>query len=139
MDFTIIKTCLLPGIGNQAVMGTYWLLDTWDRRTLGPYVAELYSLMVSRLMKYRDQNPDKSRQFLDIKYSSLVADPIAQVRNIYQFYGLKYDEALTDKMKDYLSRERQHKHGKPDYGIEKYGLVASEIDNRFAEYSERYL
>lgn len=132
---TIPSMCYLI----EALFGPYWQHNTWDRRTLGPYVFELYQLMTQRLMKYRDTTPQKAGQFLDIRFADLMRDPIEQVQNIYRTFGIRYDAALTKKLQRHMAENPQHRHGKPDYTLEKYGLNAQDIDAHFREYNTRYL
>ncbi|HNN91841.1 MAG TPA: sulfotransferase [Pseudomonadota bacterium] len=123
----------------EALFGCYWLPESWDRRTLGPFVCELYEAMTQRLMRHRDAHPETSRQFFDLEYAGLMADPVGTVQRIYQSFGIAYPASLEDRLKDYLAQQPQHKHGKPDYTLEKYGVTAQQIDQRFAEYRDRYL
>lgn len=123
----------------EAYFGSYWHHDTWDRRGLGRFVFASYQTMLQRLQRYRDSHPEKTEQFLDIKYTDLEADPIRQVQRVYAKFGIPYDAALTARLQTYLAENRKHKHGKPDYSLAKYGLSAEELNTGFAAYRERYL
>jgi hypothetical protein len=132
---TIPSMCYLI----EGVFGCYWHKNTWDRRTLGPYALELCRTMTQRLMKYRDNHPEKASQFLDIQFADLVADPLGQAKHIYETFGITGDESIWKKMQTHLAQEKNHKHGKPDYSLEKYGLTQEEVRSAFVEYTERYL
>ncbi len=132
---TVPSMCFLI----ESIFGSYWKPDTWDRHTLGPFVVELFQKMTQRMMNYRDNHPEKSVQFLDIRFSELEADPISQVQRIYRKFGITYDDKLTIKMKDYLAENKKHKFGKPNYGLAEYGVSPEQIKTAFADYIARYL
>lgn len=132
---TVPSMCYLV----EGIFGSYWSPNTWDRRTLGPYICELYELMTQRMMKYRAAHPEKAEQFIDIRFTELAADPVQQVQRIYQKFGLRYDDAMTAAMHSHLFSNPKHKHGRPDYTLAQYGLTAESVDARFAEYRARYL
>ena len=134
-EATVPSMCYLI----EAYFGCYFRHDTWDRRTLGRFVYDSYQTMLQRLQRYRQSHPEKAEQFLDIKYRDLEADPIQQVQRIYQQFGISYDAALNDRLRAYLTQNKKHKHGKPDYSLAKYGLTGEEIRSGFAAYTECYL
>jgi hypothetical protein len=123
----------------EALFGSYWQPNTWDRHAIGSFAVELYKTMLERLMRYRDAHPEKDHQFLDIKFSDLEADPITQVQSIYRKFGIEYENSLTAKMQAYLTENKKHKYGKPDYSLAHYGVSPESIEKQFAEYVGRYL
>ena len=71
------------------------------------------------------------RQFLDVQYVDLVADPIGTVRRIYEHYGCDYSDEFENHMKQWLADNRQHKHGAHRYSLEEYGLDAETVRSDF--------
>lgn len=132
---TVPSMCYLV----ESLYGSYFCPGTWDRRTLGPFVLSLYQCMTQRLSDFRDAHPDKAGQFLDIRFTDLEADPIGQVQRIYRTMGIEFEASLTAKLQSYLTTNRRHPHGKPDYSLAKYGLTPEDVAASFAAYRARYL
>jgi hypothetical protein len=72
-------------------------------------------------------------QFLDIEYSDLLADPMAQIEQIYQLRGTPLAEAGRAAMNTWLAQHPQHKHGRHVYDLATYGLTEQAILDLFAE------
>lgn len=123
----------------ESIHGSYWHPNTWEKQAIGVFAVELYQAMLQRMMRYRDNHPDKADQFLDIAYSDLETKPMAQVQAIYENFGISFEDSLAVKMQNYLRENKKHKHGKPDYSLAAYGVSPQMIETQFAEYIERYL
>ena len=61
-------------------------------------------------------------QILDIQYTDLVADPIAIVQRIYDHHDYNFTELFEVAMRQWLTDNRQHKHGAHRYTMAEYGL-----------------
>ena len=73
-----------------------------------------------------------------LTYDEMTRDPLAALRRVYARTGRALDGAAEAAMRAHLADNAQHKHGKPDYSLEKFGLSADAIDKRFAEYEQFY-
>ena len=78
------------------------------------------------------------RPFFDLEYSDLVKDPISAVRNIYQHFKFPFTEEAERRMRAYLADNPQHKHGRPKYSLEGYGLTEQDIREAMGPYIEYY-
>lgn len=92
--------------------------------------------MVSAAMRAREQLDPKA--FLDLAYSDLVADPMAQIGRIHEFCQIRASAQALDRMAAWRSGNPQHKHGRHRYRLEDFGLTASEVEAMFADYLSRH-
>jgi hypothetical protein len=79
-----------------------------------------------------------NKQVKSISYKKLVKNQAEVTREIYEEYGYPYEGEIEKKISAWLSRNPQHKHGVHKYGLEDFGLTASDIKSRFAEYYDVY-
>ena len=77
-------------------------------------------------------------QFLDVHYADLVADPMKQIRRIYDFLGLELSDETEQTMRQWRGRNRQHRHGVHRYQLEDFGLDPERLAAQFKPYCERF-
>ena len=77
-------------------------------------------------------------QILDIQYADLVADPITTVQRIYAHHGYEFTESFEAAMRQWLTANRQHKHGAHRYTLEEYGLNEAQVHEDFSEYTKEF-
>lgn len=73
-----------------------------------------------------------------ISYQTLVDDPLACVRTIYEHFGLPLSGPFEAKMRDYVRRNPKDAGGVHHYQKELFGLGDEEILEQFAPYRERF-
>ncbi|MDP6980269.1 MAG: sulfotransferase [Myxococcota bacterium] len=91
---------------------------------------------VERSMAARERLPRDA--FLDVLYQDVVADPIKQVRRVYDFIGLELTPQTEASMQQWRENNRQTRHGVHEYHLEDFGLDRAELDQHFHTYRERY-
>ncbi|MEU3157364.1 sulfotransferase [Streptomyces griseoincarnatus] len=72
---------------------------------------------------------------LDVRYSDLIADPVAVVAGIAAFAGLDFGAPQTAAIRSRLAERPQHRHGVHTYTLEDFGLERPAVDARFARYT----
>ncbi len=70
-------------------------------------------------------------QFLDVQYADLTRNPIGTVQRIYEYHGYTYSDDFEERMKQWLTDNRQHKHGPHRYSLEEYGLSEEAVRHDF--------
>ncbi len=70
----------------------------------------------------------------EIRYEDLVADPLAEMRNIYEKLGLGGFENVLPKLEAYLTEHRDYRRNQHALSAE----VREQINQRWAGYFERY-
>ncbi|BAX92602.1 sulfotransferase family protein [Mycobacterium shigaense] len=73
----------------------------------------------------------------DIGFDDAVADPIGQVARVYDAIGMPLTATVEDAMRRWLA-ERPREAARPPYGLEHYGLLPEQVNERFALYNKRF-
>lgn len=110
--------------------------DRVDPREVGRQWTHKQVRMVERGMVVRDRVGAES--FADVSYTALIADPIKQVRRIYDFLELDLAPETERRMQAWISGNPQHRLGRHDYRLEDFGLDRADLERRFAAYRERF-
>ncbi len=124
------SVCSLIMIGRRAILG-----PQADPRACGRRENDLWSIALDRAMKVRDQHPDS---FYDVDFRDFVADSIATVRAIYSRFGLRLEEEVERRMRNWLDAHAQSRPGFHKYTPEQFGLTAPEIRGRYRDYIDRF-
>lgn len=111
--------------------------DVVDAHRVGaPWLARM-GWTNDRAMTTRDGWSDDGERVTDIGFDDAVADPIGQVTRVYHAVGLPLTAEAEDAMRRWL-RERPREAARPPYGLEKYGLLPEQVDERFTLYNKRF-
>lgn len=110
--------------------------DDVDPEVVGRRWLEKTSFMIERAMETREKLGDDA--FIDVYYPELIADPMAEMRRIYESLGRPLTGLAKSRMSRWLEQNPQHKHGVHRYRLESFGLDEAEIDEAFAAYRKRF-
>lgn len=86
--------------------------------------------------RIRKRHPGK---ILDIRYTDLTADPLGCVERIYTHAGIVLADAQRSDLVAHLQDNTKGKHGSHRYDLSEFGLTASAIKLRFADYERQFL
>ncbi|TAM72403.1 sulfotransferase [Mycobacterium sp.] len=111
--------------------------DTVDAHRVGTQWLARMGWTNDRAMTTRDGWSDDGARVTDIGFDEAVADPIGQVARVYDAIGLPLTAAAEDAMRRWL-HERPREAARPPYGLENYGLLPEQVDERFALYNKRF-
>jgi energy-converting hydrogenase Eha subunit C len=78
-------------------------------------------------------------RILDVTYANLLADPIGTVRAIYDRFGYPFTAEFERRMRDWLARNPQHKHGVHRYSLAQFGLDPARVRAVTEDYRRKYL
>lgn len=112
--------------------------DSVDPIRVGPEMSERWFRGLMKALADRDSGRAPAGQVMDVDYRSLVDDPIAVVRSIYDRFDLPFTDAAETRMRAFLAEHRKDKHGRHEYTLEQFGLVAQEETRRYREYAQRF-
>jgi hypothetical protein len=105
---------------------------------LGMSEARKIGEILGHIIRFRDACPDVAEQFIDVKYSELVSDPLAVVRRIYARLDIRLTEAAAERMQRLaLSRSRYERRGASSTSSD-LGLDCSTETQRFEGYCSRF-
>jgi len=54
-------------------------------------------------------------QIVDCRYQDLISEPVATVKSIYDAFGMRFDEAAANRIRDYLAYKPKDKFGRHNY------------------------
>lgn len=109
--------------------GERWRSLPRDLMTFGARV-------VARAMEARQRIP-ASRVF-DVGYQRLVADPLAVVREIYDYFGYCYTPEFDRRAKQWLAEHPKPERAKRYHDLGQFGIDPQTVQAAFSRYSERY-
>ena len=110
--------------------------DQIDPREIGRHWLRKARRMLDRTLAVRDGGKESS--FVDVSYYDLVADPMAQVRRIYQAAGLTLNVEAEMAMRALLARDRQHRYGRHVYRHTDFGLSRALVEETLGDYRKRF-
>ena len=110
--------------------------DRVDANEVGAQLAGRAVRAVTRAMEVRERAPAQS--FLDVAYRDLLADPLKEIRRIYDFLGLPLAPATEASMQRWLAANPQNKRGVHRYRLEDFGLDRAKLERSFEPYRQRF-
>ena len=127
---------VVPSFCSMMAHGRRMFSDDVDPIAVGRQFHHKALDGVTRAMAARETLPQES--FIDVAYADLVADPMKQVRRIYDFLGLELSAETEETMQGWRGANPQNKHGVHRYRLEDFGLDPEELDRDFAAYRQRF-
>lgn len=110
--------------------------DRVDAHEVGAQLAGRAVRAVTRAMQVRERASGKS--FCDVAYPDLLADPLKEIRRIYDFLGLPLAPATEASMQRWLAANPQNKRGVHRYRLEDFGLDRAQLERSFEPYRQRF-
>jgi hypothetical protein len=109
--------------------------ESVDPKQVGRETLSRLSTYVSAIDRTRHLIPEKD--VYDLRYSDLVADPIATIRAIYDRFGLELNNVHRRRMSVWL-RSSGGSRGQHRYSIDDFGMSAAVVRAQFSHYIEHY-
>ncbi len=124
---------VIPSGCNLSAAFRSLTVDPVDRARLGAEFVKAMAVGPERAMKARE-SADSAR-FFDVKYESLVADPVGTARTVCGHFGYAFTPEYEARVRRYVAENPQHKHGVHRYKLEDFGLDADTVNRAFAAYN----
>ena len=77
-------------------------------------------------------------KIIDEPYLNIVKNPFATARKVYELAGMTLTPDREDKMRQWSEGNQQHKHGKAEYSLERYGLTKDSIKDAFGHLDDQW-
>ena len=107
-----------------------------DPREVGAQLAEKAVRAVTHASSVRERAAAGS--FHDVAYADLLADPLEEIRRIYDFLGLPLAPATEASMQGWIAANPQNRRGVHRYQLEDFGLDRQQLAPRFEPYRTRF-
>lgn len=108
-----------------------------DPLELGQFFLEFGSEMWERNLQQRKNLPSGAK-IIDVHFDQIRSDAAAVIREIYRTLGRTLDQQTLDGMRLWEQQNPQDRFGTHRYSMERFGLTAESIENRFQGYLERF-
>lgn len=112
--------------------------DDVDARAVGTEMTARWARGIYKALADRDAGAGPPRQFLDVRYTDLVRDPIGTVRRLYAHFDMPFTDAAEDRMRRFLAANPKDKNGRHVYALADFGLDADAERARYRAYVERF-
>lgn len=110
--------------------------DELSARVVGEQCLRRSVVATGRALEAR-QALGESR-FVDVAYRDLLRDPVAVLAEIYHRMRRPLDGDAKAKMRAWVARNPQHRHGRHHYDPAGFGLDAPRVDQALAAYRDRF-
>ena len=110
--------------------------DRVETKIIGQQWLDWLSSSCERSIKGRDRA--SAGQIFDIKYENTIQDPIGTLRQIYDYFGYSFSGKMEENLKQYISLNKQQKHGLHFYSLEQFGLERMAVLQKFNSYCKKF-
>ncbi len=94
------------------------------------------TVYANRTAEFADTEAGKRVHHVD--YRRLLSEPVEVAREIREGFGLPFTEDHARRLRRYAEANRQHKHGRHRYSLQRFELDEADIRARFAPYRRRF-
>jgi hypothetical protein len=105
------------------------------------YVGELnmhhWGTALDRILAFR-KDPARDARFFDIGFTPFQADPISEIRGLYDWLGDELTPDSVDRMLAWRADNPADKYGKHEYDAAQFGITDEALATRFGAYRERF-
>jgi hypothetical protein len=110
-----------------------------EREQLAMSETRKIEQIVDYITRFRDAYPNVARQFIDVTYRELAADPLAVVGRIYERLEIRLTEVAAERMRRLASARSRYKKGRRDSTPPTDPGVHATVEmHRFEDYCARF-
>jgi hypothetical protein len=121
---SIVSTILPPADGER------------DLHRLGREVSNHLRVGVEQAIDARSRLGED--RFVDVHHRDLIADPMREVRRVYEFIGCELSLAVEQALLDWQVENRSGAHGTHRYTPEQFGLRADQLRTDYDFYVKHF-
>ncbi len=107
-----------------------------DPYEVGRLNVEQWGVALDRLLAFRDAGHED--RFFDIGFSAFQADPIAEIRRLYEWLGRDLTVETEQRMQAWREDNPRDRYGTHEYAAADFGITAQALNERFSPYRERF-
>jgi hypothetical protein len=107
--------------------------DVVDRDEIGRTQLEIWAEALRRYLEQRTRLADRV-DVLDIPYSTILDDPMAVIGETFRRAGIPLTAEAEAAILAYDTDNPQHRFGRHEYSLERFGLTEDDIRDRFGAY-----
>jgi hypothetical protein len=107
-----------------------------DPVAVGELNMRQWGAAIDRVLAFRASGRDD--KFYDIGFTTFQADPIAEIRALYDWLGRELTPDTEERMRAWRADNPRDKHGSHQYDGVEFGLSDARLAERFGAYRERF-
>jgi hypothetical protein len=123
----------VPSYASMVATMSAQYSDTVDPLVIGPYWSDRFATTLRNFADVRQRRPDR---FVDVRFTAMVAEPLAEAVRVLAELGLAVGDADRAAFASYLTRNRAQRHGTHSYSAADFGLSEAQLERDFAFYQE---
>lgn len=112
--------------------------DAVDPAAMGPVLEATYQMFLDGAIAVREDGSVPADRIVDSHFLDLMADPVGQLRGLYERLGLDWPAGHDSRIRDYLAHKPKGKHGEHRYSFAEVGLDEDHVRASFAAYVAHY-
>jgi hypothetical protein len=112
--------------------------DNVDVALLASLMEPTYQMFLDGTIAERENGTIPNSQIVDSHFVTLMADPVASLRNTYEQLELDWPAGHDRVITDYLANKPKGKHGTHSYTLADVGLDEASVRATFKHYVEHY-
>jgi hypothetical protein len=100
-----------------------------------PYMRERFPLQLGlHLARPLEMSRERPDDIYNLYYDELIADPLAQMRNLYAWLGDEWTDAAEAGMRAWLEENPQGRFGPHRYSLAQWGFTKQDLEPYFLDY-----
>ena len=125
---------VLPSVADLYTVMLGFMNEGIDPVAVGALNMDQWGTALDRMLAFRDTHDE---QFFDMGFTAFQADPMGQIRGLYQWLGRELTPEVEARMEAW--REDNPRDGaRHDYRAEEFGLDDASLEARFGAYRARF-
>jgi hypothetical protein len=131
-------TKFVASVANLMCTLRFMRSDVVDVVQQGQIAFGTFKYLLELGIQLRKSKALPEKQIVDSHYLSLMSDPVANLRSIYERLGLAWPNGHDERIRGYLRDKPKAKFGAHTYKYEELGLSADVVREQFAPYVAHY-
>jgi hypothetical protein len=127
---------VLPSMASLMTVMRRAFSDSVDPAAIGSEMIRFWKETLEQFLNARKKLAPGS--VYDVNFVDLVRNPIAVVRELYREVAQNFSAQAESRMRMFLSKHPNGRHGNHSYVMASYGLDPVEVSQRFQLYRERF-
>ena len=108
-----------------------------DLKAMARRMVDFWETSLRRLIAFRDAGND--HRFFDIGFGDFQADPLREVRRLYDWLGEPFSETAERNMRTWWKTQSEERQSTGKIDFAELGISLDELRSRFAFYTDRYV
>ena len=130
---------VLPSVVSILYSTAYVRSDEVDANAMASwFTGETCKALLDGMTALRESGRLPKEQCYDLRYSELMADPVAALAGVYAHFEIDYPDSAREAQRRYIDTKPKDRHGAHRYDFSDTGLDLDEERERFRDYYARY-